>query len=75
MNMINNLLGEGLDRFILVFLDDILIYSANVGEHVEYLKKVLELLWTYEVCTKTSKWEILLWGARRQPLGQRVMGP
>ena len=30
MNMMNDLLGELLDRFVLVFLDDILIYSANI---------------------------------------------
>ena len=30
MNMMNDLLGEYLDRFVLVFLDDILIYSATV---------------------------------------------
>ena len=30
MNMMNDLLGDYLDRFVLVFLDDILIYSANI---------------------------------------------
>ena len=29
MNMMNDLHGEYLDKFILVFLDDVLIYSAN----------------------------------------------
>ena len=29
MNMMNALLGEYLDKFVLVFLDDVLIYSAN----------------------------------------------
>ena len=41
MNMMNNLLGEYLDEFILIFLDDILIYSVNPQDHVEYLRKVL----------------------------------
>ena len=31
MNMMNDLLGESLDEFVLVFLDDVLIYSANQG--------------------------------------------
>ena len=41
MNMMNDLLGDYLDQFVLIFLDDILIYSANVQEHAEHLRKVL----------------------------------
>ena len=42
MNMMNDLLGEYLDKFVLVFLDDVLIYSANPQDHAnEHLKKVL----------------------------------
>ena len=41
MNMMKDLLGECLDKFVLVFLDDVLIYSANPQDHVEYLRKVL----------------------------------
>ena len=37
MNMMNDLLGDYLDKFILVFLDDILIYSANLEDHLEHL--------------------------------------
>ena len=33
MNMMNALLGEYLDKFVLVFLDDVLIYSANPQDH------------------------------------------
>ena len=44
MSMMNNLLGDYLDRFVLIFLDDILIYFANVQEHVEHLRKVLQVL-------------------------------
>ena len=38
MNMMNDLLGEYLDRFVLVFLDDILIYSATVDQHTEHVR-------------------------------------
>ena len=38
MDMMNALLKKYLDQFILVFLDDILIYSASVDEHVEHLR-------------------------------------
>ena len=41
MNMMNALLGEHLDKFVLVFLDDVLIYSANPQDHAEHLRKVL----------------------------------
>ena len=41
MGMMNDLLGEYLDRFILIFLDDILVYSQNMKEHAEHLSKVL----------------------------------
>ena len=44
MNMMNDLLGDYLDQFVLLFLDDILIYFANVQEHTEHLKKVLQVL-------------------------------
>ena len=44
MNMMNDLLGDYLDRFVLIFLDDILTYFANVQEHAEHLRKVLQVL-------------------------------
>ena len=33
MNMINNVLSKFLDKFVLVFIDDILVYSKNEVEH------------------------------------------
>ena len=44
MNMMNDLLGEYLDRFVLVFLDDILIYSATLDQHTEHVRQVLQKL-------------------------------
>lgn len=46
MHMINDVLSTYLDVFMLVFLDDILIYSQNIEEHAEHLGKVLEALLT-----------------------------
>ena len=41
MNMMNGLLGEHLDKFVLVFLDDVLIYFVNPQDHAGHLGKVL----------------------------------
>ena len=37
MDRMNVVLGEYLDKFVLVFMDDILIYSTNEEEHAEHL--------------------------------------
>ena len=58
MNMMNDLLGDYLNRFVLIFLDDILVYSANVKEHAEHLEKVLQVLRKHRLYTKASKCEI-----------------
>ena len=58
MNMMNNLLGDYLDRFVLIFLDDILVYSANVKEHAKHLEKVLQVLRKHRLYTEASKCEI-----------------
>ena len=43
-NMINNILREYLDQGVLAYLDDILIYSKNMDEHVALVRKVLQKL-------------------------------
>jgi Reverse transcriptase (RNA-dependent DNA polymerase) len=42
--LINNILREYLDDFIVIYLDDILIYSKNEKEYTGYIIKVLEVL-------------------------------
>ena len=39
--VMNTILREGLDKFVLVFLDDILIYSKTLEEHLEHIRAVL----------------------------------
>ncbi|GJS14974.1 putative reverse transcriptase domain-containing protein [Tanacetum coccineum] len=44
MDLMNRVCKPYLDKFVIVFIDDILIYSKNKQEHEEHLKIILELL-------------------------------
>jgi hypothetical protein len=44
MNMMNKVFMDELDKFIVVFIDDILIYSSTAKEHEQHLRVVLEKL-------------------------------
>ncbi|GJW93490.1 putative reverse transcriptase domain-containing protein, partial [Tanacetum coccineum] len=46
-----------LDKFVIIFINDILIYSKNKKEHEEHLKAILELLKKEELYTKFSECE------------------
>lgn len=41
---INNVLREYLNQFVVVYLDDILIYFKTKEQHVQHVKKVLQAL-------------------------------
>nr|GFC44980.1 putative reverse transcriptase domain-containing protein [Tanacetum cinerariifolium] len=57
MDLMNRVCKPYLDRFVIVFIDDILIYSKNTEEHEEHLKLILELLKKEELYAKFSKSE------------------
>ncbi|GKF08702.1 putative reverse transcriptase domain-containing protein, partial [Tanacetum coccineum] len=57
MDLINWVYKPYLDKFVIVFIDDILIYLKNKGEHEKYLKQILELLKKEELYAKFSKCE------------------
>ena len=59
MNMMNDLLGEYLDKFVFAFRINVLIYSPNPQDHVEHLQKVLGKLKEHKLYAKASKCEIL----------------
>jgi hypothetical protein len=44
MNMMNTVFMDELDKFMVVFIDDILVYSSIAEEHEQHLRVVLEKL-------------------------------
>ena len=60
MNMMNKVFMEFLDKFVVVFIDDILVYSKNEEEHKEHLRLVLEKLREHQLYAKFSKCEFWL---------------
>ncbi|GJS49340.1 putative reverse transcriptase domain-containing protein [Tanacetum coccineum] len=57
MDLMNRVCKPYLDKFVIVFIDDILIYSKNKKEHEEHLKAILELLKKEELYAKFSKYK------------------
>ena len=60
MNMMNKVFLEFLDKFVVVFIDDILVYSKNEEEHKEHLRLVLRKLREHQLYAKFSKCEFWL---------------
>ncbi|KAD5960634.1 hypothetical protein E3N88_12106 [Mikania micrantha] len=60
MDLMNRVCKPYLDQFVIVFIDDILIYSRNEKEHEQHLKTVLELLKNEQLYAKFSKCEFWL---------------
>jgi hypothetical protein len=58
--LMNSIFMEYLDKFVVVYLDDILIYSKNEEEHAEHLRLVLEKLREHRLYAKFSKCEFWL---------------
>jgi hypothetical protein len=57
MNLMNKVFMEYLDRFVVVFIDDILIYSKNDSDHEEHLRMVLQKLRDNQLYAKYNKCE------------------
>nr|GEY44071.1 putative reverse transcriptase domain-containing protein [Tanacetum cinerariifolium] len=55
MDLINRVCKPYLDKFVIVFIDDIRIYSSNKEEHANHLRIILELLGKEKLYAKFSK--------------------
>ncbi|KAD4180419.1 hypothetical protein E3N88_29010 [Mikania micrantha] len=60
MDLMNQVCKPYLDQFVILFIDDILIYSKSKAEHEEHLGKILELLKEHKLYAKFSKCEFWL---------------
>jgi ribonuclease HI len=57
MYLMNSVFMDYLDKFVVVFIDDILVYSQSEQEHEEHLRKVLQRLRDCQLYAKLSKCE------------------
>jgi hypothetical protein len=57
MYLMNSVFMDCLDKFVVVFIDDILVYSQNEQEHEEHLRKVLQRLRYCQLYANLSKCE------------------
>jgi hypothetical protein len=60
MNLMNKVFMKFLDKFVVVFIDDILVYSKTEEEHAEHLRLVLGTLREQQLYAKFSKCEFWL---------------
>ena len=72
MDLMNRVFREYLDRFVIVFIDDILIYSSSREEHEDHLRLALQRLREKQLYAKFSKCDF--WQRQVGFLGHVVSG-
>ena len=55
MHLMHSIFREHLDTFVIIFLDDILVYSRTLEEHKEHVRKTLEILREHKLYAKMTK--------------------
>ncbi|GJU50247.1 putative reverse transcriptase domain-containing protein [Tanacetum coccineum] len=70
MDLMNRIFHEFLDKFVIVFIDDILVFSKSKEEHEDHLRTVLQILRQEKLYAKFSKCEF--WLSRVAFLGHIV---
>ena len=60
MDLMNKIFRPYLDQFVIMFIDDILIYSGSGEEHVEHLRIILQTLRVHRLYAKLSKCQFWL---------------
>ena len=55
VDLMNCVFHDLLNKFVLVFVDDILVFSKTKAEHESHLKSVLEILRSHQLKAKFSK--------------------
>jgi hypothetical protein len=60
MHLMNSIFMEELDKFVVVFIDDMLVFSKSKKEHEEHLRIVLQQLRDHQLYVKFSKCEFWL---------------
>ncbi|KAH0706582.1 hypothetical protein KY289_011658 [Solanum tuberosum] len=60
MDLMNKVFRQYLDSFVIIFIDDILIYSKSEGDHMKHLRMVLQVLKDQQLYDKFSKCEFWL---------------
>lgn len=56
-NLMNDLLYEYLDRFVVVYLDDIVVYSESLANHLDHLRLLFSRLREHKLFVKKEKCE------------------
>ncbi|TYK27290.1 DNA/RNA polymerases superfamily protein [Cucumis melo var. makuwa] len=75
MDLMNRIFHRYLDQFVIVFIDDILVYSVDRESHEEHLRIVLQTLREKQLYAKFSKWKdyVIYCDASRLGLGCVLM--